>query len=113
LERLPATNLVTAITAHAVLCQYARGLAECSAFGDPLAEHQIATLLTGREAGESEAEPRAEDEPLLRVLREDGRASYAQLAAASGLSPGASRRLNWSGSARRFRCCRRQRSRRR
>jgi DNA-binding Lrp family transcriptional regulator len=95
LERLPATNVLTGLTAHAVLHKYdTERVNEWSAFGDPLDGEQIAALLAGREQSDGDAVVTPEDEPLVRLLREDGRASYAQLAAASGLSPArAARRL--------------------
>lgn len=102
LERLPGAAQVTALSAHSILHRYAgSGANEWSAFDDALDQDQ-------RRALEAERGPRPEgvlsnprserrplepgDEALARALHEDGRASIAALAAASGDSPGRVRR---------------------
>jgi DNA-binding Lrp family transcriptional regulator len=102
LERLPGASQVTALSAHAILHRYAgSGANEWSAFDDALGPTQLRAL-------EAERGPRPEgvlsnpqsqrgrlapgDEALATALHEDGRASLAALAAASGESPGRVRR---------------------
>ncbi|MGZ4216086.1 MAG: Lrp/AsnC ligand binding domain-containing protein [Solirubrobacteraceae bacterium] len=103
LERLPRASPVTSLTAHAILRRYAgSGENEWRAFGDPLSPHQVEALTASRgprPTGVVTNPPRepgarltAEDEPLAAALHEDGRAGYAQLAAATGWSPGQIRR---------------------
>jgi DNA-binding Lrp family transcriptional regulator len=98
LERLARTNLVTTVAAHAIMKVFAGGgIMEWSAFDDPLDAGQVAALRP-RPSSATEAtadrttDPRAEDAPLLAALREDGRAGYAQLADAAGISPARARR---------------------
>lgn len=102
LERLPGASQVTALSAHAILHRYAgSGANEWSAFDDALDPAQLRAL-------EAERGPRPEgvvsnpqphrvqlgsgDEALAAALHNDGRASLAALAAASGDSPGRVRR---------------------
>jgi DNA-binding Lrp family transcriptional regulator len=98
LERLARTNLVTTVSAHAILKVFAAGdLGDWTALDDPLDEAQEAAL---QSTGPTPAGPepsrtsgaRPEDAALLAQLREDGRAGYAQLAAAAGITPGRARR---------------------
>lgn len=102
LERLPGASQVTQLSAHALLHRYAgSGANEWSAFDDPLEPAQVAALeaeLGPRPSGVL-TNPQTEgarletgDESLAAALREDGRASVATLAAASGDSPGRVRR---------------------
>jgi DNA-binding Lrp family transcriptional regulator len=105
LERLGRTSVVTSVRAHAILKVFAgTGIDKWSGFDDPLDPDQAAAL---RGAASARADRRAdgrdrdevsdrlpEDAALYGVLREDGRAGYAQLAAAAGISPArAARRL--------------------
>jgi DNA-binding Lrp family transcriptional regulator len=89
LDRLPRTNQVTSIVSHAILRSFASDpLDEWTAFDDPLSEEELAALWRPPAAVGARAPLPIEpsDEPMLRVLREDGRAGYAQLAAATGWS---------------------------
>lgn len=100
LERLPRAGPVTSLTAHAILHRYAgSGFNEWTAFDDPLEPDQAAELAAGRDPrpegvitnqtpGPDAARLTAADAALVCVLHEDGRASYAQLAAATGSSTG-------------------------
>lgn len=94
LERLPRTNQVTGLVAHAILHPFAgEGDEEWTAFDDPLSDEQRQLLLDGRSPGrpvpdDPAAGPGREDEPLMSALRADGRASYATIAAASGWPAG-------------------------
>ena len=100
LERLPRANPVTNLTAHAILHRYAgSGWNEWAAFDDPLEPEQIEELAAGRDPRPEgvitnqaprldEARLTAEDGALASDIHEDGRASYAQLAAATGWSTG-------------------------
>jgi DNA-binding Lrp family transcriptional regulator len=92
LERLARTNLVTTVTAHAIMKVFAgTGIGDWSAFDDQLEPAQVERLRsvprTDRELG---AQP--EDAALFGALRDDGRAGYAQLATAAGISPARARR---------------------
>jgi DNA-binding Lrp family transcriptional regulator len=81
LDQLPRTGRVLGITAYNVMHRFATpGQADWSGFADPLDEQQVADLAPARVSGPREALTDA-DEPLLAALAEDGRASYAQLAA--------------------------------
>jgi DNA-binding Lrp family transcriptional regulator len=95
LERLARTNLVTTVAAHAIMKLFAgAGINDWSGFDDPLDRAQLAALRPSapvRRSGEA-GEPRPEDARLLEVLREDGRAGYAELAAAAGISSARARR---------------------
>lgn len=98
LERLPRVSNVTGLAAHAILHRFAgSGDNEWSAFEDPLEPDQMDALLaprhlrpdgviTNRRGQFGEAGLTAADEGLTRALQDDGRASYAQLAAATGWS---------------------------
>jgi DNA-binding Lrp family transcriptional regulator len=94
LERLPRASPVTRLTAHAILHRYAgSGHNEWSAFDDPLDGEQIEEITASRAprpagviTNQGSAAITADDEPLASALHEDGRASYAQLAAATGWS---------------------------
>lgn len=75
------------------------GLADWSAFADPLDDGQTAALRSSAPAHAAHApasDPpgatRPEDAALFAQLREDGRADYVQLAAAAGITPGRARR---------------------
>jgi DNA-binding Lrp family transcriptional regulator len=105
LERLARTNVVTTVQAHAILKVFAgAGNDHWSGFEDPLDSAQQDALrsaaLTRRYAPtstpdrESPPDSRPEDEAIFAALREDGRAGFAQLAAAANISPArAARRL--------------------
>jgi DNA-binding Lrp family transcriptional regulator len=100
LERLPRTNQVTGLFAHAILHPFSdEADEEWSAFDDPLTTEQEQALRAGKPAGrliprEATDAPSREDEPLLQALYADGRASYAALAATTGWSAArAGRRL--------------------
>jgi DNA-binding Lrp family transcriptional regulator len=98
LDRLPRVTNVTSLTAHAILHRFAgSGEKEWSAFEDPLEQEQVEALIAGRpprpagvitnREGELDgARLTPADEPLATALHDDGRASYAQLAAATGCS---------------------------
>lgn len=95
LERLPRTAQVISLTAHAIMHRYAgSGEHEWNPFDDPLTSKQIDALraargerpsgvVTNREQPHGLIEPA--DEGLLASLHEDGRATHAQLASATGL----------------------------
>lgn len=98
LDRLPRVTNVTSLTAHAILHRFAgSGEKEWSAFGDPLERHQIDALIAGRpprpagvitnrESRLDGARLEPDDEQLAAALHDDGRISYAQLAAVTGWS---------------------------
>jgi DNA-binding Lrp family transcriptional regulator len=95
LERLARTNLVTTVTAHAIMKLFAGGgIGDWSAFDDPLDASGAAALRSTASAARSDADrdTRPEDAALFTVLREDGRAGYAQLATAARISPARARR---------------------
>jgi DNA-binding Lrp family transcriptional regulator len=81
LDQLPRTGRVLGITAYNLMHRFATpGRADWSGFADPLDESQMAALAPGRISGPRELLTDA-DESLLAALAQDGRASYAQLAA--------------------------------
>jgi len=98
LDRLPRVTNVTSLTAYAILHRFAgSGEKEWRAFDDPLEQEQVEALVAARpprppgvisnrqgELGGARLTPA--DERLATALHEDGRASYAQLAAATGWS---------------------------
>jgi DNA-binding Lrp family transcriptional regulator len=102
LERLPGASQVTELSAQAILHRYAgAGANEWNAFDDPLEAAQVRALeaergprregvLTNPRHDGAELEPG--DAALATALEEDGRASLATLAAATGDSPGRVRR---------------------
>lgn len=87
LRRLPRTARVTSVTACAVLHRFsAHGRAPWDGFDDPLDRAQRDALVSARRSlsgGEASLTP--EDEPLLACLAQDGRMSYAELAARTGM----------------------------
>jgi DNA-binding Lrp family transcriptional regulator len=90
LERLPRTNAVTSLEALAILNVFSDGpRSEWSAFGEPLAADQIDALELERIGSRADADSAFQREPgdaeLLALLRDDGRATYSQLAAATGI----------------------------
>lgn len=105
LQRLPATSQVLSMTAHALLHRFAGGSSsDWTGFGGLLTAGQVAALLSPARPGPSEPAGPAgesgppaltpEDGPLLAELARDGRASFATLAAAAGISQGrAARRV--------------------
>jgi DNA-binding Lrp family transcriptional regulator len=102
LERLPGASQVTELSAHAILQRYAgSGANEWSAFDDALEPAQLRALeaergprpegvLSNPQPHRAQLEPA--DEALAAALHDDGRASLATLAAATGDSPGRVRR---------------------
>ncbi len=104
LERLARTNLVTTVSAHAIMKVFAgTGTGNWSAFDDPLEPAQ-AEMLNSLPASARAAGSQPEDVAIFAALSADGRAGYAQLAAAAGISPARARRrletLLRSGEAR-------------
>jgi DNA-binding Lrp family transcriptional regulator len=90
LDRLPRTNHVTSLVAYAILHTFEDGPDErWTGFADRFDAAQL-TALGVRPSAEGEGRRgervSAEDQALVAALREDGRASYAQLAAATGWS---------------------------
>jgi DNA-binding Lrp family transcriptional regulator len=94
LERLARTNLVTTVAAHAIMRVFGgTGVRDWSAFDDPLDPAQVDALRpASSERSSRPSEARPEDAALLDALREDGRAGYAQLAAAARISAARARR---------------------
>jgi DNA-binding Lrp family transcriptional regulator len=99
LERLPRASPVTALTAHAILHRYAgSGENEWTALDDPLDAAQVQALAAGRAPrpsgvitnvrSDADASLTPADAQLAAALHDDGRASHARLAAATGWSAG-------------------------
>jgi DNA-binding Lrp family transcriptional regulator len=89
LDRLPRSGSVTSLVSYAILHPFQEGPGEgWTAFADPFDDTQLTALRAGHQTAERDRQGRerlrAEDQPLLAALREDGRASYADLAAATG-----------------------------
>jgi DNA-binding Lrp family transcriptional regulator len=84
LHQLPHTGKVLGVTAHALLHRFqARSGADWDGFEDPLSGEQRARLIQARPDREhpTGATLTEQDEPLLALLAQDGRISYAELAA--------------------------------
>lgn len=82
LDRLPRSGRVLGITAYAVMHNFATpGRADWDGFDDPLTAAQKRRLAGARQTSASRASLTEADEPLLSALAEDGRATYADLAA--------------------------------
>ncbi|SRR5216683_2615954 len=101
LQKLPRTPRVISVSAHYVLHQFVRGPRGWGARLGALTEHQADELLatepgaagdTGRGGDRARIELADGDEAMLAVLARDGRAGYAELAAASGWSESMARR---------------------
>jgi DNA-binding Lrp family transcriptional regulator len=94
LTRLPRTNAVAGLVAHAILHPFAgSGTEEWTAFDDPLNAEQDRALRAGLRlpaarpiTADRGAALTPDDQPLLSALDADGRASYATLAAHAGWS---------------------------
>jgi DNA-binding Lrp family transcriptional regulator len=81
LEQLPRTGRVLGITAYNLMHRFATpGRGDWDGFADPLDEQQRSAFAPRASSPPREALTDA-DEPLLAALAEDGRATYAQLAA--------------------------------
>ncbi len=100
LQRLPANELVTGVSAHAVLRTFDGRDEQEWSLADALAAQQRAALSADREAagllgvtGAAAAPVAApEDAALAELLRHDGRAGYAELGARAGISASRARR---------------------
>jgi DNA-binding Lrp family transcriptional regulator len=90
LERLPRTNAVTTLVAHAILRSFEDSNRQrWNAFGDPLEPAQVDALVAERsiaDGAEVTGPLSTEDRELLAALGDDGRATYAQLGAATNSS---------------------------
>jgi DNA-binding Lrp family transcriptional regulator len=85
LDALPEAKRVGTVTAHAVLRPLTAGRgASAVALADPLTDDQRAAIAVGVATEGGRARLERSDDPLLDVLRADGRARYAQLAEAAG-----------------------------
>lgn len=93
LQQLPRTSQVVSISAHCLLRSFVGGPVGWHGRADVLTEAQV-TQLTPRFDGAPSANDVdiAGDEQLLAALQQDGRSTFAQLAAATGMSEPAVRR---------------------
>ncbi|MGK5550864.1 Lrp/AsnC family transcriptional regulator [Actinomadura kijaniata] len=87
LEKLPRTPRIVAMSAHATLHMFAGWRSRVTALSDEQAER-----LRPPAPHEAEISLNEQDHALLRVLARDGRAGYAELAAAGGWSQTTARR---------------------
>ncbi|MEU7835365.1 MULTISPECIES: AsnC family transcriptional regulator [unclassified Nonomuraea] len=93
LGQLPRTPQVTGVSAHCVLRVFAGGPTGWHGRADALTSGQIAALVPGPGDLSGKAVVSGEeDEQLLAVLAQDGRAGYAELAKAIGASEMTARR---------------------
>ncbi|WP_243727625.1 Lrp/AsnC family transcriptional regulator [Actinocrispum wychmicini] len=90
LRALPRTARVTSVTAHLLLGSYV--LPNDWTGAAVLSAEQVAALSPPPVAETDDIELSAADRPLLTLLSQDGRASHAQLAAATGWSEATVRR---------------------
>jgi DNA-binding Lrp family transcriptional regulator len=84
LRDIPRTSSVTAVSAHYLLHTYLGGLTAWRGRVDVLTEEQVRALTPPPVTGTASLTPG--DDRLLAALLRDGRTSYADLAAATGLS---------------------------
>jgi DNA-binding Lrp family transcriptional regulator len=98
LERLPRTNAVTSLVAHAILRSFSRER-RWGAFGDALDPDQHDALLAERPRLGADSDGAAlseSDRALIAALADDGRAPYSQLAVLTRSSPNrVARRLDF------------------
>ena len=101
LRQLPRTSQVVSVSAHCLLRSFVGGPVSWHGHAGALTEDQITRLaptagsVPTAHFGSLEVSIGDDDEPLLVALQHDGRASFADLAAATGLSePTVRRRLN-------------------
>ncbi len=95
LGKLPRTPRITGITAHCLLRVFAGGPTGWHGRADALGDEQIAALtppVAPAPASRAPAALEQGDERMLAVLSVDGRAGYAELAAATGWSESTARR---------------------
>ncbi|MEV4437950.1 AsnC family transcriptional regulator [Streptomyces sp. NPDC049577] len=97
LHDIPRRAGITAVSAHCLLHMYLGGPTSWRGRADALSAEQrerLVPLGVAVSAQPGQEQRRAGDQELLEVLRRDGRAGYAELAAVSGLSEAtAARRL--------------------
>lgn len=94
LQQLPRTPKVLSVSAHCLLRSFVGGPVGWHGRAGVLTADQIAQLTPAFEEAEAAEEPEV-DERLAALLREDGRASFTDLAAATGWSePTVRRRVN-------------------
>ncbi|SFW65100.1 Lrp/AsnC family transcriptional regulator [Amycolatopsis australiensis] len=85
LRDIPRTASITAVSAHQVLHRYFGGPAAWLGRACALDPAQVAALTPAHDGAGKPLT--GEDEPLMAALQRDGRASLAELAAATGWSP--------------------------
>ncbi|BCB73724.1 AsnC family transcriptional regulator [Phytohabitans flavus] len=96
LRKLPRTPRVVGVSAHCLLHLYFGGASEHPAVADALTPAQVAALTTDLPRRDEPVTLSAEDRILIDTLGKDGRASYGELAAATGWSEStAKRRLRY------------------
>ncbi len=92
LGKLPHTPQVVSVSAHYVLHEFTRTPGAPKSWLQALSDEQVAALAQPPSEGDGIIELTEADEAMLEVLATDGRAGYAQLAAAAGSSESAARR---------------------
>ncbi|MBB2938315.1 DNA-binding Lrp family transcriptional regulator [Amycolatopsis bartoniae] len=84
LHQLPRTPRVVAVSAHCLLRMFVGGPVGWAARATALSPEQAARLTAEPEADTGESVDLSGDEPLFTALARDGRATFADLAAATG-----------------------------
>ena len=84
LQKLPRTPNLVSVSAHCLIHHYVGGAVGPDRRDDALTREQITALAPPAPAGDQPVPLTAGDDALLRVLAHDGRAGYAELAAATG-----------------------------
>jgi DNA-binding Lrp family transcriptional regulator len=92
LHKLPRTPRVLSITAQSIVHPFYAGSLGWYSKAGRLSDEQYAALLPPAPGGDGPVGLDEHDEALLAVLGQDGRARYAELAAATGLSEATVRR---------------------
>ncbi|GAB6899346.1 Lrp/AsnC family transcriptional regulator [Kineosporia succinea] len=92
LQKLPRSPRVTSVSAHCVVHQFVGGAVGPDLHDDALSAGQVAALRPVVDAARSAVSLTPADEPLLQALAGDGRLSYADLAAVTGLPESTTRR---------------------
>jgi DNA-binding Lrp family transcriptional regulator len=86
LQQLPRTPQVVSVSAHCLLRSFVGGPIGWHGRADVLTEDQIARLTPRFDVPAGIDAEVADDEPLLAALQQDGRTTFARLAAATGTS---------------------------
>ncbi|HKS47655.1 MAG TPA: Lrp/AsnC family transcriptional regulator [Amycolatopsis sp.] len=92
LQQLPKTPRVVSVSAHCLLRTFVGGPVAWAGRAATLSAEQAARLTPAPEPVDDQPVDVSGDEPLLALLRQDGRATFAELAEATGMAEATVRR---------------------